>query len=239
LGRNQGKEYILQKPVSRCQVRAGFPSTKRAVRFLSSSVISNIESGQKSYKNASSSKQDLDSNLLKQLIDILDMWQVNVLEFIEVCKVKNIPTDPKSRDNDTLSHLMEKKRAFNKKGYVITPDNYLKMLKIYQFASLQVPIVIMGATGCGKTYMFDFMVNFILKEDFECVTLNAGYTEQDLERDLLRIVEKCRNNIKIWRKKETEKNRGMTEESSQREFCSSSLGLVRRVQHKCSSVSHR
>jgi hypothetical protein len=96
---------------------------------------------------------------------------------------------------------METKRTFNKKGYVLTQDNYLKMLKIYQFASLQVPIVIMGATGCGKTYMFDFMVNFVLKEDFECVTLNAGYTEQDLERDLLRIVEKCRDNIRKFEMK--------------------------------------
>ena len=36
-------------------------------------------------------------------------------------------------------------------GYVVTVDNFLKVLSIQLWLQLCLPIVLMGETGCGKT----------------------------------------------------------------------------------------
>ena len=38
----------------------------------------------------------------------------------------------------------------------------------------------MGATGCGKTYMIDFICTCLLDEPFKCITLHPGVKEADL-----------------------------------------------------------
>ena len=47
------------------------------------------------------------------------------------------------------------------------------------------PIVIMGATGCGKTYMINYIASCLLGQTFECFTLNTGVTEGMLIDKLL------------------------------------------------------
>jgi len=39
---------------------------------------------------------------------------------------------------------------------VITPDNYLKMLMIYLRISSNLPVVLIGSTGCGKTRLVKY-----------------------------------------------------------------------------------
>jgi hypothetical protein len=98
-----------------------------------------------------------------------------------------------------LFTLDKKRRNFKGKGYSLTKDNYLKILNIAQRAALRIPIVIMGATGCGKTYMIDFIANFIFKEKFECFTLHSGVSEEEIERKLAdTIVEAQENPGRIW-----------------------------------------
>jgi hypothetical protein len=85
--------------------------------------------------------------------------------------------------NDELYYMYLKDRvaSFNSdKGYVITHDNYLKILMIIQRAYLQIPIVIMGATGCGKTYMIQFLAECLLQHNYKCFTLHSGVSERDI-----------------------------------------------------------
>ena len=74
--------------------------------------------------------------------------------------------------------------TFKKKGYVITRDNFLKILMICQRAQLGLPIIIQGETGCGKTYMINFISTCLLQDEFRCLTLHAGVTETELIKRL-------------------------------------------------------
>jgi hypothetical protein len=89
---------------------------------------------------------------------------------------------PNSRYDDLYNmYLMSRVANFNSdKGYVITHDNYLKILMIIQRAYLQIPIVIMGATGCGKTYMIQFLAECLLQHNYRCFTLHSGVSERDI-----------------------------------------------------------
>jgi hypothetical protein len=51
---------------------------------------------------------------------------------------------------------------------------------IIQRAYLQIPIVIMGATGCGKTYMIQFLAECLLQHNYRCFTLHSGVSERDI-----------------------------------------------------------
>jgi hypothetical protein len=98
-----------------------------------------------------------------------------------------------------LFSLDKQRRQFKGKGYSLTKDNYLKIMNIAQRAALRIPIVIMGATGCGKTYMIDFIANFVFKEKFECFTLHSGVSEEEIERKLAdTIVEAQEKPGRIW-----------------------------------------
>jgi nucleoside-triphosphatase THEP1 len=63
-------------------------------------------------------------------------------------------------------------------NYVITADNFLKMLLIIIRSRCNVPIVIMGETGCGKTSLVRFLATKILNQGFEVINFHAGIKEQ-------------------------------------------------------------
>lgn len=46
-------------------------------------------------------------------------------------------------------------------GYELTLDNCLKMIAIYLRLVCNIPVLIMGETGCGKTSLIKFLVNCI------------------------------------------------------------------------------
>ena len=50
----------------------------------------------------------------------------------------------------------------NGKGYQLNIDNFIKLMLILQKARNRLPIIIMGETGCGKTYLIQFLVQVIL-----------------------------------------------------------------------------
>ena len=66
----------------------------------------------------------------------------------------------------------------NGKGYVLTKDNYIKIISIIRKALLRIPVIISGETGCGKTHLVDFVASCLLGDEFRCFTLNAGVTQQ-------------------------------------------------------------
>jgi hypothetical protein len=89
------------------------------------------------------------------------------------------------REDIILQSLILEMKNFHQKGYVLTHDNFLKIIMIYQRAVLGIPIVIMGATGCGKTYLIDFISSCLLEEPFILFSMHSGITEKELEDRLL------------------------------------------------------
>jgi hypothetical protein len=109
--------------------------------------------------------------------------------------------EPPKSDRQKLQEVMKKKAKFNGKGYTITVDNLLKIINIVQRAHHNIPIVIMGATGCGKTYMIDFIANFLFQESFICLTLHSGISEGDIEELLITAINKAKeasSKKRVW-----------------------------------------
>jgi MoxR-like ATPase len=62
---------------------------------------------------------------------------------------------------------------------VFTLDNFMKLILIYLRLRSNLPIILMGETGVGKTSLVDYLAKII---DAECTTLNihAGITEEEI-----------------------------------------------------------
>jgi hypothetical protein len=92
----------------------------------------------------------------------------------------------------TSNHILEEDiRNFgNKKGYTFTCDNYIKILMILKRVNSKLPVVISGATGCGKSYLIEFIAKCLFKatDKFCLMTLHSGVTEQELEDFLIESI---------------------------------------------------
>ena len=66
------------------------------------------------------------------------------------------------------------------KGFNVTSDNFNKILMMIQRAKQHIPIVVMGPTGCGKTYLVHFIAECLLQDEFVNITLHPGVTEETL-----------------------------------------------------------
>ena len=91
----------------------------------------------------------------------------------EFIKMFDIPQYAPILENQLLSEIHQ--------GYVLTPDNFLKMVLIYTRVRAQVPVIIMGETGVGKTSLIKFLVeNIIFLEKLEKLSLHAGISSEDI-----------------------------------------------------------
>ena len=68
----------------------------------------------------------------------------------------------------------------HKKGYTILVDNYIKIIMILQRARNRQPIIIMGESGCGKTYLIRFLVE-VLMADFAFLKMLPMYFSRTAE----------------------------------------------------------
>jgi midasin (ATPase involved in ribosome maturation) len=86
-----------------------------------------------------------------------------------------------SSSSDLAKELIGKLSSFNNgKGFVLTKDNFIKIVRIARKAILRIPVVISGETGCGKTHLINFLSSFLIEDEFRCFTLNTGLTEQQI-----------------------------------------------------------
>ena len=73
--------------------------------------------------------------------------------------------------------------------YILTADNFLKMLLIIMRARCGVPIVIMGETGCGKTSLVRFLATEIMQEGFEVINFHAGIKEYHILEKMEEVIQ--------------------------------------------------
>lgn len=96
-------------------------------------------------------------------------------------------------DGDITEALKKNVESFKEEGYVITKDNYIKILKIVQRSLIRIPVIICGDTGCGKTRIVDFIASCLLEDEFKCFTLHAGVTEEQFVTRLAKYFEEARS----------------------------------------------
>ena len=87
-------------------------------------------------------------------------------------------------------------------NYVITNDNFRKMLLLAYRIKANVPVIIMGETGCGKTALITKLNQFLNngKKSLEIINIHPGITDKELCKTLKKINEKAKiiEEKEIW-----------------------------------------
>jgi len=68
--------------------------------------------------------------------------------------------------------------------YVLTPDNLLKMVLILLRISANVPVVVMGETGCGKTSLIRYL-STVCQIDFIVYNIHSGISKDEIVNKIL------------------------------------------------------
>jgi hypothetical protein len=90
--------------------------------------------------------------------------------------------------------LKERASQFKEnKGFVFTFENFMKISLIILKAKLKIPIVMMGESGCGKTYLTQFISECLLQDEMKELTLYSGVTEKDFIRFMNEACNVARN----------------------------------------------
>ena len=97
-------------------------------------------------------------------------------------KKQKEPSDSKVDDTEDLN-LDEINIQLAKKGYVFTIDNFIKMVLIYLRIKANVPVILLGETGCGKTFLIEALI-FFLEDRYELIKLDihAGINYEEITR---------------------------------------------------------
>jgi hypothetical protein len=110
------------------------------------------------------------------------------------------PEDSLPSDLTTVSSgsLKNQIKAW-KDGYVCNYDNFTKTVLLLNRASIRnTPLILMGETGCGKTYQINFMLEILLRVPEENIvreTLNAGTQISKLVDVLNTTVKRARSDL--------------------------------------------
>lgn len=81
-------------------------------------------------------------------------------------------------------------------------DNYLKILLIIQRYRTRLPVILMGESGCGKTYLLKYVAEVLFKErvEFFSFILYYGVKEDAFVKfmdNIIRIA-KHKKDIDLW-----------------------------------------
>ena len=81
----------------------------------------------------------------------------------------------------------------NFKDYVFTKDNFIKMVLLFLRISAGIPTIIMGETGCGKTYLVKMFSMIFGQNAMSMYTLkfHSGTTDDDVIKFIKDTVDKC------------------------------------------------
>ena len=133
---------------------------------------------------------------LKQMLNLPN--EIEIKEVNEISSEKKKISDKKIAPKKTLLTLTEilKKDTDN---YVITRDNYKKMVLLIYRIQANVPVIIMGETGCGKTALIT-KLNKILNNGENLVyiiKIHPGIKEEEICKEMRKANEKARNQVYI------------------------------------------
>ncbi|CAF1035564.1 unnamed protein product [Rotaria sordida] len=108
------------------------------------------------------------------------------------CESKDILIRPKSFNHKDIEQFQLDISKKFEIDYVLTPDNFIKMLLIYMRIQSDIPVLIMGETGCGKTSLIQFLCQKILDEELEIFRIHAGITSNIIIKKMHSYIQKLK-----------------------------------------------
>ena len=108
--------------------------------------------------------------------ELLSLSDYGAPQFI--FELKNIFLTPDALTKKINNELAER-------GYEFTIDNFVKMVLIYLRIRANVPLILMGETGCGKTSLIETLILF-LENRYTLIKFNlhSGITHDDISKFL-------------------------------------------------------
>ena len=117
----------------------------------------------------------------KELEDFDDFTQEQLKEKLEKIACTKLP-----EENDLFPN------------YALTPDNILKMILIILRVRANVPVIIMGETGCGKTSLVRYLAT-TCGIGFSIFNTHAGISEEEIIKFITDKEKYSKNkNVQIW-----------------------------------------
>ena len=162
-----------------------FDSIKDSLLFFhegvgqSFSIITNKDKNDEEYINLLNIKNSqviYKKDLLKELPDYKNYSQKQFLEEIkDILNISNpVEKDPKSK-KISLKEICH--------NYIFTADNFLKMVLILLRIKSNIPVIMMGETGCGKTSLIrklSELKNNGNSDKMKVLNIHAGTSDNDI-----------------------------------------------------------
>jgi len=169
-------------------------------------IVKNCQvSKKKNYINLSNYKSYSQFDFLRELKQILNIDNkvteeeaiIEEMEEEEVEEEDQEEEDENAEKNKCNNKKLKKKLVIKKslekiaKNYIFTPDNFLKMILILLRIRANMPVIMMGETGCGKTSLIkklSEMLNNGSLKNMKILNIHAGINDKDIINFLERKV---------------------------------------------------
>ena len=115
--------------------------------------------------------------------------------YIFLQKLKNILNLPNDID-EAQGNLKSLVSILNIRtdNYVITEDNYTKMILLYYKIKANMQVIIMGETGCGKTLLIKKLSQILNngEETVKIINISTGITDEEISIKMKEINSKAK-----------------------------------------------
>lgn len=92
-----------------------------------------------------------------------------------------------------------KTATFCNTGFSLNSENFMKVCLILFKANMGIPVIMMGESGCGKTYLSRFVAECLMSEPFFEMTLYSGITEEAFLVFMKKVVTEAKSNLgRVW-----------------------------------------
>ena len=125
------------------------------------------------------------------------------IDFLRELKNILFLDNPVGDEKKNIKNIKDKKisllEIINRDQYVITPDNFRKMILILYRIIAKIPVILMGETGCGKTALIK-KLNQLLnngEETLKIINVNPGTTDKIII-DTMKEINDIETEKEIW-----------------------------------------
>jgi len=154
-----------------------------------------LKNGEALYKLNEEEKAERQKEIEKYSLE-----KVLKYEFLDILrKILDLKNQIESNENKSYSEKLSK--IIDKDNYVITIDNFRKMILILYRIIANIPVILMGETGCGKTALIKKLNQLLNNGEETLVTLNIdpSYKEEKLLKKMNEINDKAKKkNKEVW-----------------------------------------
>ena len=114
----------------------------------------------------------------------------------EILEIEN-EIDNEKGDKKSLLSILQ----YNTQNYIIIGDNFKKIVLLYWKIKANIPVIIMGETGCGKTLLVEKLYQILNngKMNLKIINIHPGFTDNILYEEMKKIDEEAKNlKEEIW-----------------------------------------